>query len=204
MSCRQRPSVTHGSAAGTATITAAKGGLSAEATIAVIAGTTLAEGTIRWRVPPTPLAGLGTQPPIYTHQVDETVPAMYTFEWDLNYTTARLRGLNAVGEVQSSLEIAGKPLFADAFGGLVFGLGDDGFNQGLARLAGPASARPWRYESPGYLSTPAAASDGTIYVLESRYAGSDNTDGSPIMEMQAISLDGSTGSSVGPGRWHRK
>lgn len=77
------------------------------------------------------------------------------------------------------------------FGGLLFGIGN-GFWEGLARLAGPESVPPWRYESPAIHAT-AQAPDGHIYALESRDTGRVNTDGSPIRELQAIVLDGSTG-----------
>lgn len=69
------PPVLTGVGVGTATITAIRSGLSATATIDVIAGVELPEGAVRWNIRPTVGSEMGS--PIYTNRVDETSPEMF-------------------------------------------------------------------------------------------------------------------------------
>ena len=172
-------------AAGTATITATKNGQSATATITVIVGTTLPDGTTRWTVPTTPSTTLGTT--IYSHRVTEDVPDLFITEkagtgtYAASYTVQAAMG---DGTIRWREAVPGVPVFGDEEGGLVVALGSDdapaNYISGFARVAGPDAAVPWRYASPGWLATgwvaggfPAPARpevaqgpDGTIYVTE--------------------------------------
>jgi hypothetical protein len=90
------PPVLTALAAGSTTITATKSGLSANATLTVVSGTSLLDRSTRWSVAPTP--GLEMTLPIYTHRVDETVPDLFTVETDAVTNASTVRGLTASGE----------------------------------------------------------------------------------------------------------
>lgn len=91
------------------------------------------------------------------------------------------------------------PLMGDAFGGLV-AVVEQPKNQcntatqlvdkcytALVRLGGPASTASWRYESRGYLDSPAQGPDGTIYVVEhTRNANIDR-------DKSVVVINGATG-----------
>jgi hypothetical protein len=173
---------------GEATITATAQGLSAEATIAVVAGVSLPPGMVRWSLTPTP--GLVMEAPIYTHRVDEAVPDLYSVETD-SAGTAMVRGVTASGGSLGAEVAPGTPVYGDSFGGLVGELLDaEGDARGLVRFAGPASATPWRYESAGYISAGAQAPDGTIYTTELLLdPANPGFDG----DMFIVVLDGQTG-----------
>jgi hypothetical protein len=148
------PPVVTALAAGTATITAAKNGLSATATITVVAGTSLPDGTTRWTVPATAGTELGAT--IYTHRTAEEVPDLFITEkagegdFDASYTVKATMG---DGTVTWSGAAPGIPTFGDEDGGLVAAVGNDssGYATGLVRFAGPVGSAPWRFMSTGVL-----------------------------------------------------
>jgi len=129
--------------------------------------------------------------PIYTHRVDETVPDLFTMETNSAGATL-VRALTASGESRWTATAPGTPVYGDSFGGIVAELRDEsGDPRGLVRFAGPASALPWRYESPGYISAGAQAPDGTIYTIELiRPAGSP---GWFLGDKSVVVIDGQTG-----------
>ena len=186
--------------AGTVTITAAKNGLSAEASITVVAGTTLSYGATRWSINGAP--GFSVTESIVANRVDLSVPDMFSVE--TNGTTTIVRGVMASGDVLWSQQAPGKPLMGDSFGGLVAGSDP---SVGIApwivpydvysayvRFAGPDGSPGWRFDSMGRVNRPAQAPDGTIYALEYFLTGVDNPDGSAILDTQVIVLDGANGS----------
>lgn len=193
------PPVVTAVAAGTATITAAKAGLSATATVAVMAGTSLPDGTTRWTVPASAGTALGTT--IYTHRVAAEVPDFFTTEkagqgdYDADYT---VKAVMADGTIAWTEAAPGVPTFGDEDGGLVATIGDDdsSYPTGLARFAGPAGAAPWRFASTGVLAPTegsprpgvAQARDGTIFVAE-------YPQGTPqyLGDSRIVALDGHTG-----------
>jgi outer membrane protein assembly factor BamB len=184
------PPVLSALAAGSTTITATKNGLSTTATLTVVGGTSLPDGTTRWSVAPTP--GLEMTSPIYTHVVDETVPDLFTVESNAAGDEFTMRALSATGEQKWTEAAPGLPVMGDGFGGVVAQtLDEDDKPFGLARFAGPAEATPWRYEPAAGIGRPAQASDGTIYVVESQL-GEDNH-GDPIWDSSVVVIDGTTG-----------
>jgi Chitobiase/beta-hexosaminidase C-terminal domain len=184
------PPVLTALAAGSATITATKNGLSSIATLTVVSGTSLPDGTTRWSVPPTP--GLEMTSPIYTHVVDETVPNLFTVETDPITNESTMRALTASGEQKWVEAAPGLPVMGDSFGGVVAQTPDvDGTPAGLARLGGPVDAPPWRYEPAGAVKRPAQAPDGTLYALEEQW-GTDSH-GYVIQDLVLVVIDGETG-----------
>jgi hypothetical protein len=76
----------------------------------------------------------------------------------------------------------------DSFGAVVARLPG---GTGLARLAGPSTAVPWRYASPGQIWQPAQGPDGTIYAIEEVPGTASN--GQPIDDLAVVVIDGQTG-----------
>lgn len=193
-------------AAGTATIAATLNGLAANATVSVIAGTSLPDGTTTWMIPS---ALAQPRPPIYPHRVDDTVPDVFLADGTgSGYgSDCSVRAARADGTLLWTEAVPGCPVFGDIDGGVVaMILSDDEERiRGLARVAGPAGAPPWRYESPGqiepteafrspapaggtyghYRPASAQAPDGTIYVVE--FLQSDDR------ESRIVAIDGTTG-----------
>jgi alpha-tubulin suppressor-like RCC1 family protein len=181
--------------AGTTTLTASKDGLTAEAVVTVAAGTALADGTMRWKLSPS--GSFAADRTFHANRVAGSEPDLFVTEaieentFDQRYT---ILGVTSDGAVLWSAAAPGHPVFADTFGGVVtLVVRDEGTWYsiwGLARLGGPSSAPPWRFEPEGglYGTTvqPAQAPDGTIYVIE-RGADSSNA------ELFLTALDGQTG-----------
>ena len=192
------PPVLTGLAAGTATITATKNGLSAEATLVVVADP-FASGTTRWAI-----SGLfgAVASSLPANRVDPSVPDIFSIESGATGTI--VRGVSAIGDVQWVAQAPGYPIMADSFGGLVAGAASGPVNgyygdlfvsryETLERFAGPATALPWRYDSVGRIERPAQAPDGTIYALEKYDTGLTDVHARPIIETQVVILDGQTG-----------
>lgn len=193
------PPVLQGLGLGSATITAAKNGLVAHATVTVIAGTVFPDGVARWTLDGSP--GFDYWGVLNTNRVDPAVPEMFTFEMD-SASNMIVRGVSAEGRAQSVVAASAWPLMGDSFGALVGHTGGNAFSslygsdnryQGFARFAGPASAVPWRYESLDSIGTPAQAPDGTIYVLEKFRVGTNVFQQLAIIETQLLAIDGATG-----------
>lgn len=191
------PPVLTGVAPGTATITVTKNGLSAEATVTVIAGAVFPDGVARWILDGSP--GFEYWGVLNANRVDPSVPEMFTIELGSDWM---VRGVSALGRAQSVIAAPGYPLMGDSFGGLVSYTGGnsgsslygpDNRYTGFARFAGPPNAAPWRYESLDSIGTPAQAPDGTIYVLEKFRVGTNGFQQLAIIETQLVALDGATG-----------
>jgi alpha-tubulin suppressor-like RCC1 family protein len=196
------PPVLSADAAGTATITASLQGLTASATLTVVAATSLPAGTTRWTVPPP--NGTTLDRIIYAHRVDESVPDLFAVSrtpdgWDPQY---RVHATQADGAVAWTEVASGRPLFGDHAGGLVAAIERTGSHQvgvtGLARFAGPSAAVPWRYDSVGeigahyrYTDTVpiAQAPDGSIYFVE-------DTGEAPFEESWLVRMNGDTGATI--------
>lgn len=179
---------------GSVTISAKKSSLTSTATIAVVAGTELAPGTIRWSVPATP--GRGMAPPIYANRVDETSPDLFMVEPG-TFGEATLRGVDGEGRVMWMEHSPGIPLMGDSFGGVIAGVPYNvdfgpGFFRALLRLGDAGGVPPWRYESAGILLRPAQAPDGALYAIELTDGGVDSA-GNGIWDKDAIVIDGTTG-----------
>ncbi|MGH9387644.1 MAG: hypothetical protein ACRD2N_25575 [Vicinamibacterales bacterium] len=100
-----------------------------------------------------------------------------------------MRALSASGEQKWVEAAPGQPVMGDSFGGVVTFIPDgDGTPAGLARVAGPTSAPPWRYEPTGAVGRPAQASDGTIYAIEKTWSG-----GYAFPDLSAVVINGNTG-----------
>lgn len=186
------PPVLTAVAAGEATISVIKNGLNSTTTITVVAGASLADGTTRWTVPPTP--NLSQDSPIYTQPIDPSGPDAFTVETNVTTWDRTVRAINVSGEVQWMMAAPGVPLMGDAFGGFVGGIEPasnpcraefDEFEfcyTALTRFAGSADTMPWRYESGGLIDRPAIGPDGIIYAIEHLGGGKS-----------VIILDGATG-----------
>ncbi len=198
--------------AGVATVTATANGLSSVSTITVVAGTSLADGTTRWTVAPTPVANSSWyEAPIYTHRIDATGPDVFMVETNTTTWERTLRAIGPSGEVDWLATAPGVPLMGDMYGGVVAGVEPltntclGVFNQvqrcynALVRFAGPAGTASWRYDSPGLVDRPAQGPDGTIYVVEHTgdYLGYPNDNGTGYFgypgEKALVILDGATG-----------
>jgi alpha-tubulin suppressor-like RCC1 family protein len=197
------PPVLTGLAAGTASITATKGALSAVATLVVVADP-LPYGTTRWTVNGLFDAAWIILP---ANRVALTVPDIFSFEPGATGTLEDMivRGVTSNGEVEWVAQSPGYPLMADSFGGVVVGTAAQPSNAqywgplsesrygGFVRLAGPTAVSPWRYDSDGRLERPAQARDGTIYALDKYDTGLTDVHGTHIIETHVIVLDGATG-----------
>jgi len=167
--------------AGTATITATKDALSAAATVAVVAGDSLPDGTVKWSI-----ENLGTAP-ISVNTLDSEGPATFTSSFDAGFWT--VNALSADGRHLWTEAAPGQPVMADHAGALVAFTGS---STGLARFAGPEEALPWRHKVAGTLLTlPSQASDGTIYVIDNQPATSPR--GSATTDGVVLAIDGNTG-----------
>jgi hypothetical protein len=178
---------------GTSTINVTKNGLTAEASLTVVAGTTLTYGTTRWSMSGAP--GYGVLKSIVSNRVDLSVPDLFSVEGA--GSSIIVRGVTSGGDVLWTASAPGQPLMGDSFGGLVAAAnpsvdiyGDHATS--LIRFAGPDGSSGWRYDSSGKVSRPAQAADGTIFTVE-RYSIGVNADGTPILETQVLVLDGATG-----------
>jgi hypothetical protein len=186
---------------GSATITATKSGLTANATVTAVAGTSVSYGVTRWSINGAP--GFTVAQSIAANRTDLSVPDLFSIE--MAGTTTIVRGITSSGDVLWTQQAPVEPLMGDSFGGLVGGtfagagvLGMDmavygPYYTSYARFAGPDGVAGWRYEPVGYVSTPAQASDGTIYAVERYSIGVNNPNGIPVFEAQVIVLDGSSG-----------
>jgi hypothetical protein len=193
------PPVLMALAGGTATITASKNGLSADAILVVVAGP-LASGTTRWAV-----SGLfgAVGSVLNANRVDSSVPDIFSVESGATGTI--VRAVTAAGDTQWVAQSPGYPLMADSFGALVAGVDIQPYSglytgleitprfKAFARFAGPPSAFPWRYDSVGSVQRPAQAPDGTIFALEKYDTGLTDVHGTSIIETQVVVLDGATG-----------
>ena len=195
------PPVLTALSAGTAVISVAHNGLTAEASLTVVAGTSLAPGTTRWMITSAPELWLTS---IQANRVDLTVPSLFTIEsvgadW-------QVRAVSSSGEVEWVAAAPGGPIMADSFGGLMATIGGHPFDfaytagyedfprmKGYERFAGPSSAVPWRFESIDSIGFPAQAPDGTIYAVERYNTGLTNSNGSAIVDTQIVVLDGASG-----------
>ena len=167
--------------AGTATITATKDALAATATVTVVAGDSLPDGTVKWSI-----EDLGTQP-ISVNTVGLEGPATFTSTFDAGAWT--VNALSADGRHLWTEAAPGQPVMADHAGALVAYTGS---STGLARFAGPPEAVPWRHQAAGTLLTfPSQAPDGTIYVIDHQPATSPR--GSSISDAFVLAIDGNTG-----------
>ena len=194
---------------GAIVITAEKTGLTAEASLTVVAGTSLAPGTTRWALASAPGLLLAS---IQANRVDLAVPSLFAIDYD--GTTSQVRAVSNSGEVEWVAAAPGYPVMADSFGALVAGMDPQAYDadfaplmslgsehdflprfKGYARFAGPDSVMPWRFESIGVVARPAQAADGTIYAVERYDTGLTNPlpFGSAIIDTQIIVLDGATG-----------
>jgi hypothetical protein len=191
------PPVLTAIADGEATLTATKNGLTSEATITVVTGTTLVDGTTHWTVAPIPNVIMGS--PIYTNRVDLSVPDMFTVETDATTGAITMRAVGADGIAQWSMEAPGIPLMGDSFGGVIGGeLYDPEIDfdyRALIRFGGPTTAAPWRYESAGSVARPAQGPDGTIYAIEFLDGGL-GPQGNRIWDKHAVVLNGSNGQLI--------
>ena len=177
---------------GSATITVTKDSLIAEATLTVVAGTELPSGSTRWQSP-----GIGAGPIIYTHRIDDSVPHMFVQKSSPSEIVAN--AMTPEGQHLRTEVSPGNLLMGDSFGGVLTELKHaGGWNpwnliNGVARIAGPTAAMPWRYESPGYINTlrPAQSPDGTIYFVEKTQA--TDPSGTEIGDTAVVILDGNTG-----------
>jgi hypothetical protein len=150
---------------GTATITATKDGLTAQATVTV--SERAAPGDTRWSIPPVTtstksfiLRGGGLRegtPQLFHVEVNEA-------EGD---AVVRAVGTAAHGMVDWQMTVPGHPVVGDSGGGLISLIrGSNGQGTALLRVGGN-DIQPWRYEPDGdILNTPRMATDGTIYFVE--------------------------------------
>jgi hypothetical protein len=127
------PPVVTALAPGETTVTATRDGLTATATLTVVQGPVLADGTTRWTVPVTTGSTLG--PVIYTDRIDDSVPDLFLTERaaDDQYV---VHGVLADGTVTWREAVPGVPTFADEQGGLVATVGWPTATA-LVRVAGP-------------------------------------------------------------------
>jgi alpha-tubulin suppressor-like RCC1 family protein len=207
------PPVLTALASGTATIQALRNGLSAVATLTVVAGESLPEGTTRWNVAPTPGGGFSwLEGPIYTNRMAGNDPDLFMVETNTTTWERRLRAMSSEsGEVAWLATSPGVPLMGDMLGGVIAGIEPSNnycvgpFNEiqrcyiGLARVAASAETAAWRYDSPGMLDRPAQGPDGTVYVIEhlGDYLWMPNDNGNAYFpfpgEKALVILDGATG-----------
>jgi len=183
------PPVLTAVAVGSATITVEKNGVIVTASIEV--SPALAAGATRWTLPPLP--GMRSEPPLFAHRVNASVPHMFTVEmeqWD-----STLRAVTSEGEVLWQMRAPGVPVMGDSFGGVLSVVYDENDNPRAYARVGGGSINSWRYQSAGELGRPAQAPDGTIYAIE-RLPGGVTSAGQRIMDKYGIVLDGATGGLI--------
>ncbi len=148
-------------------VTATWQSVSVSATVTIVAGVSLAPGTVAWTLPARP--GGGWNRLVYANRVAPDVPDAYLFEGGM------VRGVTASGEEilaeapavnQASAWVW--PIVGDSHGGVLLPTSD--VNTGsfaLVRAPGPTSGVPWRWESAYRVEHDIAqAPDGTVFVVE--------------------------------------
>lgn len=172
---------------GATVVAAQKDGLRAEAVIRVLPA--IAAGDERWSLPSTP--SLSPEPPLLANRVTADGAHIFAIDYE-DWDRKVVRGVSSEGEVLWQQQVAGIPLFADSFGGVVSGVTDAiGDVRAFARFGG-GSIKSWRYNSPGALDRPAQALDGTIYVAET-VKNALVVDGAEMWDLFAVAIDGATG-----------
>jgi hypothetical protein len=167
-----------GVGAGTTTITASSGGLSADMDLTVVS-TALAGGDVVWRSPPP--SGSYTIGAVYPAIIASDVPDIIAIDYDDVSGERVAKGLTTSGEQLWQEVVPGEVLFADVFGGVVAST-----STGIARIAGPDGTASWRFDSPGNIvSSWAQSSDGTLYAIEQSTASYD--------DKALLAVDGETG-----------
>jgi hypothetical protein len=197
VSISQTPKITiAGQAAGTATITATGGGVSAQALVTVLASGPSATELVQWTVAPIP--GSISELPIYAHRVDDDGPDVFDVSLDSTGAT-NVRATRFDGSQVWTASMPGQPVFGDAFGGLVAVeyTSSSAPTSAVVRLGDSSSALPWRYESAGSIwaeggSGVAQGPDGTVYLTES-VSGSRSPTGQLNQAAFLVALDGVTG-----------
>ena len=148
-------------AVGQTTVTGTFLGVTASTVISVIEANSLETGTPSWTAPP--IEGMSALPPIYTARVDADGPDLFAVDTASDSGPYVVRALRSDGTMLFTENAPGKPVMGDVFGGVVAMLPN---YSGLARFAGPTTAKPWWYESEGSIGAPAQAPDGTIFFSE--------------------------------------
>lgn len=162
-------------------------GLRAEARILVVPA--IVAGAERWSLMPMPL--FTPEPPLFVNRVFEESPHILAIDYE-DWDRKLVRGVSIEGEVLWQQYVAGIPLLADSFGGLLAGVADEvGDLRAFVRTGGGTTGS-WRYQSPGILDRPAQAFDGTIYAVESVPNGK-MVDGHEMKDKFLLALDGGTG-----------
>ena len=174
---------------GSATITVSAGGFTTTATVLVPSSASFVTGTERWRVT-TAGAGASMAPPIIPRITSINAPDMFLVE-RLPDGTALLRATTISGRQMWTAFAPGVPLIGDSFGGVIVGVEDTDFYRALVRVAGPASALPWRYDSPGQIEAPSQGRDGTLYAIE--WIRGVSWQGQEFWDKHLVAINGSTG-----------
>lgn len=173
---------------GDVTLTATIGSTTATATIHVLSGTSLTDGTVRWSAP----SPSGYSPT----RVIQAQPAS-----DGPDLFALLNNDSTNATLVQALTTDGQPLWETASsdfinggsaptpdGGIVMGMTNPAnleIPPYLTKLDARTGMRVWRYDGPNIVESPAIGHDGTVYAVVDEY---------PDFEYQLIALDGTTGS----------
>lgn len=186
-----------GVAAGTATLTANVGGISAQIQVNVLAGTSFPVGTVLWSAPTT--TGFAVV------QIAQAVPTsngpdLYSVESGSN-NSSLIRALTSDGRPMWTTQVSGnaqRGLSAtpDGSGGLVVHITPQTGLDRFIDLDGQSGATVWEYDDGVALAGRklAVGTDGTIYLREATFS-TTVTPGSTVEQLSLIGLDPSAGST---------
>ncbi len=184
---------------GTATISAAASGLTADVTITVYPGDALPAGAVKWSLgaPGSALAGLWKARARDSEDIE-----LFTIDYAAaTFNEVLVHGLNPAGEVVYS-EMAPIPTGGDPLGGFLTAFNTPGaLNFRLLRYAALGDGTSWEYRSSignpffGPASKWSQGPDGTIYFIEvdDQPPAPDGNLGGYDRAAFVIALDGATG-----------
>jgi hypothetical protein len=185
-------------AAGAVTITAIRGGGSAQCEITIYSGDKLPPWALRWRnsglqVTETPESGARTSNPVEEHmQLVAASPARRGLVTSINAATG---GIDWIGTPAVNDSEMVTTLRAHTIGGSLLVIEPrDGTGSALARSGPPGSGKPWRYRSPGRLGD---------WIVQDRGGGFAIVETRPDRFPELVFFDGRTGRVTARGGFGR-
>ena len=197
-----------GAAAGETTLTATIGGVSADADVTVLAGSSVTAGTVLWSAPA--VSGYSVQQIVQAVSTSKG-PSVYSIEADAS-SDILVRAFKADGTPLWQAPVTQFPAYAaqgvgDGNGGLlIVGAGNVSASGGVIDLNAQTGTQNWQF-TPGdpssYVSgSPAVGPDGVVYIVEKGcFSSSVLTPGPNPTDTETDttcvdSIDGNTGSQV--------
>ncbi len=180
-------------AVGQVTLTATIQSVTVQVQVNILAGTSLAAGTVLWSAPPVP--GFGTGAIIQAVPTAGNTPDVYAIDYDSNGNTL-IRGFSADGLQMMQVSTASVGAGPDGLGGLLLTSGSGVFpfiTTTISARDGVTGTSVWNYSALAQISAKAIRQDGTVFFIETTPPDSThfNSDSSSL-----VALDGTVGTPL--------